>query len=91
MKETQKPVTEIKRRATAVIHRLQEDRVPVLITEHGQSAAVLLDVATYEEMKRRLALLEGLARGERAFSEGRVVSHRAAKKRLSRWLNPNDA
>jgi prevent-host-death family protein len=83
---TLRPVTEIKRRATEVIHQLQQDRVPVLITEHGQSAAVMLDVETYEEMQRRLELLEGVARGERAYAEGRVVSHGAAKKRLGRWL-----
>jgi hypothetical protein len=29
-------------------------------------------------------LLEGIARGERAFSDGRVVSHAEAKKRLLR-------
>jgi prevent-host-death family protein len=82
---TLKPVTEIKRRATEVIHQLQADRVPVLITEHGQSAAMMVDVETYDGMIRRLALLEGIARGERAFAEGRVVTHAAAKKRLSRW------
>lgn len=80
------PVTEVKRRATEIIARLQKERVPVLITEHGRSAAVLLDVESYDELLRRLELLEGIARGERAFAEGRVVSHKAAKKRMQRWL-----
>ncbi|WP_437297471.1 type II toxin-antitoxin system prevent-host-death family antitoxin [Sorangium sp. So ce426] len=39
---TVKPVTEIKRHATEIIAQLQADHVPVLITEHGRSAAVLL-------------------------------------------------
>ncbi len=38
------------------------------------------------EMQDRMALLEGIARGERAILEGRVVSHAAAKQRLRRWL-----
>lgn len=88
-KSTLKPVTEIKRRATEVIHQLQEDRIPVLITEHGRSAAVMLDVETYETMLRRLAILEGIARGERDFAEGRTVTQAEAKKRLSRWLKPS--
>lgn len=86
MRRHTRPVTEIKRRATEIIARLQEDRVPVLITEHGRSAAVMLDVATYEELLRRVDLLEGIARGERAFSEGRVTTHTRARKRLARWL-----
>jgi prevent-host-death family protein len=81
-------VTMIKRDATRIIAQLQKERTHIVITEHGRAAAVLLDVATYEELTRRLALLEGIARGERAFGEGRVVSHAAAKKRLSRWLAP---
>jgi prevent-host-death family protein len=84
------PVTEVKRRATEIIARLRKEKLPILITEHGRSAAVLLDVESYDELLRRLELLEGIARGERAFSEGRVVSHGAARKRMKRWLAPID-
>jgi predicted transcriptional regulator len=45
-----------------------------------------VDVETYELMQQRLAVLEGIARGELAFAEGRVVAHEDARKRLSRWL-----
>ncbi len=81
-----KPVTEVKRRATEIIAELRQDKRPVLITEHGRSAAVLLDVESYELMVRQLDLLGGVARGERAILEHRVVSHAAAKRRLARWL-----
>lgn len=81
------PVTDVKRRATAIIARLRKDQIPVLITEHGRSAAVLLDVESYDALLRRLEILEGIARGERAFSEGRVVSHKNARKRMRRWLS----
>ena len=81
-----KPVTEIKRRATEVMADVRATRQPVLITERGRSAAVLLDVETYEVLLRRLAVLEGIARGERAYSEGRVVSPTEARRRLRRWL-----
>ena len=84
-----KPVTEIKRHATEIIAQLELDRVPILITEHGRAAAVLMDVESYQALLQRLDLLEGIARGERAFAEGRVVSHDQAQKRLGKWLeNP---
>lgn len=81
-----KPVTEIKRHATEIIAQLGVDRVPILITEHGRAAAVLMDVDSYQALMRRLDVLEGIARGERAFAEGRVVTHDEATKRLGKWL-----
>ena len=80
-------VTTLKRKATEIISELGRDRVPVLITQHGRPAAYLVDVETYERLNRRLELLEGLARGEGAIEQGRVVSHAEAKKRLARWLS----
>jgi prevent-host-death family protein len=80
-------VTTLKRKATEILAELESERDPVLITQHGRPAAYLVDVETYEDTQRRLAILEGIARGERAIDEGRVVSHAEAKKRMARWLN----
>jgi len=77
-------VTTLKRKATEIIGDLQE---PILITQHGLPAAYLLNVETYEALRERLSILEGIARGERAIKEGRTVSHAAARKRLARWLS----
>jgi prevent-host-death family protein len=79
-------VTNLKRKATEIIAGLEAARHPVLITQHGRPAAYLVDVGTYENTQRRLAILEGIARGERAVDEGRVVGHSEAKKRMARWL-----
>ena len=87
LKATLKPVTEVKRKTTEVIAEVRATRRPVLITEHSRSAAVLVDVESYEGLLSRLVLLEGIARGERAIAEGRVVSHEDARKRLSRWTD----
>ena len=38
-------------------------------------------------LKRRLGILEGIARGERAVEDGRVVTHAEARKRMARWLS----
>ena len=79
-------VTNLKRRATQIIKQLNRDNEPVLITQHGKPAAYLVDVKSFENLGRRTKLLEGLARGEAAIQDGRVVSHGEAKKRMSRWL-----
>ena len=80
-------VTTLKRQATKMISELNKKRRPVLITKHGRPAAYLVDVETFTGLNRRLAILEGIARGERALGEGRFVSHAQAKKRMARWLS----
>ncbi len=80
-------VTTLKRKATEIISALDRDHEPVLITQHGKPAAYLVDVETFERLQRRLSMLEGIARGERAVEDGRTLSHAKAKKRLARWLN----
>jgi len=79
-------VTTLKRQATELLSELERDREPILITQHGLPSAYLLDVASYERMQRRMALLEGIARGEQAVAEGRTASHAQARKRMARWL-----
>jgi prevent-host-death family protein len=79
-------VTTLKRKATELLAELESDRAPILITQHGLPAAYLVDVATYERLQERLGLLEGIARGEKAVEDGRVLTHAKAKKRMARWL-----
>jgi prevent-host-death family protein len=79
-------VTTLKRRATEIIDELNEDGRPVLITQRGRPAAYLVDVESFEEMQRRIEVLEGIARGEQAVREGRVYTHAEAKKRMAKWL-----
>ncbi|ABI57902.1 type II toxin-antitoxin system Phd/YefM family antitoxin [Alkalilimnicola ehrlichii MLHE-1] len=79
-------VTNLKRQATKILAELRASKEPVLITEHGQPSAYLVDVQDYEFMQRRLELLEGLSRGERAVLEGRTYSHSEARDKLGKWL-----
>lgn len=79
-------VTSLKRQATKILADLHDSKEPVLITEHGKPSAYLVDVDDYEFMQQRLAILEGIARGEQALSEGRVHSHDDAKAKMAQWL-----
>ena len=79
-------VTTLKRRATELISEIERDKAPILITQHGLPSAYLVDVETYQLMHERMAVLEGIARGEQAVAEGRVASQGQAKARFVRWL-----
>ena len=79
-------VTTLKRQATELLSDLERSKQPILITQHGLPSAYLVDVETYELMQQRMNVLEGIARGEQAVAEGRVLTHDQAKARLARWL-----
>ena len=79
-------VTTLKRQATELLADIERDKEPILITQHGLPSAYLLDVETYQVMQQRMAVLEGIARGEQALADGRVSTHAQAKARLARWL-----
>lgn len=79
-------VTTLKRQATELLSELERDKEPILITQHGLPSAYLVDVETYETLQRRMSLLEGIARGERAIEEGRTLTHAQARQRMARWL-----
>lgn len=79
-------VTTLKRRASELLSDVERDKQPILITQHGLPSAYLVDVESYQLMQERMAVLEGIARGEQAMAEGRVATHAQAKVRLGRWL-----
>jgi prevent-host-death family protein len=79
-------VTTLKRQATKLLADLHETKEPILITEHGQPSAYLLDVADYELMVERMKILEGIAKGEQAIRDGRIMDMDQAKEKMSKWL-----
>ena len=79
-------VTTLKRQATKILADLHDSKEPVLITEHGQPSAYLVDVEDYEYMQNRMKILEGIARGEKAVFEGRLYSELEAEEKMSKWL-----
>lgn len=79
-------VTTLKRQATELLADIERDKQPILITQHGVPSAYLLDVETFQLMQQRMDVLEGIARGEQAIAEGRVMSQEQARTRLGRWL-----
>jgi prevent-host-death family protein len=79
-------VTTLKRQATKILAELHLSKEPVLITEHGQPSAYLVDVEDYEFMHQRMEILEGVARGEQAIQNGDTFTNEEANEKMSKWL-----
>ncbi|MGB0224130.1 type II toxin-antitoxin system Phd/YefM family antitoxin [Marinobacterium sp. xm-d-530] len=80
-------VTNLKRHATKILSELHVNKEPILITEHGQPSAYLVDVEDYEYMQNRLALLEAIALGEKDLAEGKVHTQAEVEAKLDKWLS----
>lgn len=81
------PVSQVKAHLASMIESTRETGEPIVITQNGEGTAVLQDLASYEAMRRSLALLKLVAQGERDLSRGRSIPQtevfRTLRKRLS--------
>ena len=82
------PVTEFRANAAQFIEQVQETGQPVVLTQHGRSAAVLLDVASYEAMVDELALLRDVRVAEDQVAARQTRNHAAVAKTLRARLRP---
>ena len=67
-----KPISYLKANAAEVLSQLAEQREPLVITQNGESRAVLRDVVSYEDIQETLAMLKVLALGNQEVAQGKV-------------------
>jgi len=65
------PITDLRQDATAIVARAATTREPIVITQRGRPAAVMVSVEAYERGQHELELLRLLARGEREIEVGK--------------------
>ena len=64
------PIKDLRQDAAAVLKRLQASGEPLVITQRGRAAAVMLSLDAYERAERERELLRLLARGEQEINAG---------------------
>ena len=64
------PVTDLCQDAAAVLKRVQTSQQPLVITQRGRAAAVILSVDAYERGERERQLLRLLVCGEQEITAG---------------------
>lgn len=83
------PLSEFRKHAADFIDHIKKQKRSIVLTQHGKSAAVLVEVSEYQRMIDKLELMEELMEAERQIARGEVVTHEEAKKRieehLARW------
>lgn len=64
------PVTDLRQDAAAILKRVRSSQQPLIITQRGRAAAVMLSVEAYERVTHEQQLLRLLARGEQEIAAG---------------------
>lgn len=69
-----KPISYVKAHAAELLDRITAEREPIIITQNGEARAVLMDVASYDEMMLETqALLKILAIADKEIEAGDTV------------------
>jgi len=76
------PLSVFRGNVTGFIKQVQTTHRPLVITSHGRSAAVLLDVSKYEELLERLALLQEIHTAEQQLADDKGMQHAEALQSL---------
>ena len=79
-----KPVSEFRARAAELIEHVKSSRRPLVLTQRGHSAAVVLDVAEYERLVEEIDLLSDVRTAIQQIDAGQAISNRDAKAALRR-------
>ena len=77
-----RPVTEFRAHTSAVLSQVHATKRPVILTQNGRSAAVLLDVDVYESLIDELAVLRDVRTAEQQLDAGMGIPHDDVEKRL---------
>jgi prevent-host-death family protein len=64
------PVSDLRQGAAKVLKQLRNSKEPLIITQRGRAAAVIIGVEAYEKSEREKEILRLLAKGDREIEIG---------------------
>jgi len=79
------PLGEFKAQAAKLLKRVGESGEPMVITQNGRPAGVLVSPKEYDRIVERERFLESIAAGLADAEAGRVIDTAELRKRLRAW------
>jgi prevent-host-death family protein len=81
------PLSEFRSKTAFFIKQVNEDKRPLILTQHGKSIAVVLSVSDYENMREKSELIEEIKLAEYQIERGLGITHENAVKQINRIMN----
>ncbi|HRN51924.1 MAG TPA: type II toxin-antitoxin system Phd/YefM family antitoxin [Gemmatimonadaceae bacterium] len=79
-----RPVTEFRANAAQFIEQVQQTGEPIILTQHGKGAAVLLDLEVFESLVEEIEVLRDIRISEAQVAAGEGIPHEEAMNRVRR-------
>ena len=76
------PVSDFRAKASEILRQVRDTGRPVVLTQHGRSAAVLVGVDAYQALLDELELLRDVHHGLADVQAGRTIAHDEVRRRL---------
>jgi len=76
------PVSEFKAQAADLLKRVADSRQPLVITQNGRPAGVLLSPAAYDDLMERAEFVAAVSAGLADIEAGRTEAHSVVAERL---------
>lgn len=68
-------LTEFRANASAFIERVKTEHRPLVLTQHGKSSAVLIDVEDYQKLLDKVQLLQEISGARKELDEGKGIDN----------------
>ena len=69
-----RPLTDFRNNMKDYIKELNDNKKPIILTQHGKSAAVLLDAEKYQEIQDQLEFMRKVALGISEYNNDQTLS-----------------
>ena len=81
------PLSEFRKKSADFVKRLKKEKQPIILTQHGKSAAVLMDVSEFERFTRKLEMLEDLLEAKQQVEQGKTYTMSQSRERIEKHLS----
>ena len=82
-----KPLSEFRSKVAAYLEFVHKTKRPLVITQHGKSSAVLMDVSEYEAIIEKIELLQDIQLAKSQIEDGKGISTTKAKEEILNRIN----
>jgi prevent-host-death family protein len=80
------PLSEFRSNTAYFIKQVNENQRPLILTQHGKSIAVVLNVKDYDNMIEKIELIEDIKIAESQIVNGLGISNEDAKKYIKKKI-----
>jgi prevent-host-death family protein len=82
-----KSLSDFRVNAASYVKRVRKTKRPMVITQHGKSSAVLLDVTEYEALMEKLEVLQDIHLAQEQIASGKSFKHTDAKNEVIKQIH----